>query len=186
MSNRPMPYSPDDAKRMLGTGQRGLTVILGEDIPPLRFDDGKTQSGKHVLTFDLNDPIKKLQYETAVKSAAFDRGEVVYIESPEELKKKAKKAEQEKTLNDVTKLIKTGVFSVAQLSKKHIDSLTEFADSIGAEYNYYNPKNKTMTLHKKATILSNVYEKLGIDVEEHEKSPPKNEKDLEQEKDKSP
>jgi len=160
MSAKTNVYPPGTFK-YLGTFQRGATIILGNGVPPLKFGDEKTTSKKHVLVFDMSDPVKREQYEAAVKSEAFKKGTIVYIESPEELKAKAKAKKQKETLESYRNMLKTGIFQLTEIRNKKMKALIAFADQIGAEYEFYNAKNKQIQPYRKEIILKNIYDLLG-------------------------
>lgn len=167
MSVKTNVYPPGTFK-YLGTFQRGLIVILGEDVPPLRFGDEKTTSKKHIISFDMNNPEKRKQFETAIKSAPYDRGEIVYIDSPEEMRAKAKAKKQKGTLDNYKKMLSTGIFQLTEIENKKMDPLKLFAEQIGAEYECYNWKNKQIQPLRKEIILKNIRELLGSKDEEVE------------------
>lgn len=168
MSEKTNMYPPG-TRKYLGTFQRGSIFILGNNIPPLRFGDGKTSSKKHVLSFDMNNKSQREQFEAALKSAPYKNGAIVYIESPEEMKRKTKAKKQKETLDNYREMLKTGIFEIKEIDEKKMEPLMAFADQIGAECRYFNKKNNMIQPHLKKIIVLNIKNLLGNTLIEQEK-----------------
>lgn len=158
---RPISY-PKGTIKFLGTGARGLQLILPGNLETLSFPD-LPGTDKFVKRFDMDNPVQRKQFEAAIESKPFIKGQIHYIESPEELQKKAKMIKQEETLKTIKASISSGIFLLSDLKVKSVEELIELADSIGAECEYVDPRLKILKHLRKEVVVKNIYDKLGIE-----------------------
>ena len=167
MSDRPITY-PKGTIKYLGTEARGANFVIGPDLPLLRFGDAPG-TNKRIRKFHMDKPEEKAMFEAVIESKPYKNGQIIYVESPEEIKAKAKKIKQGETLKTIKEALDTGIMSVTDMNRMESPDLLKLADSIGAECMYYNKASDKYQSLRKEVLIKNIRLLLGIAMNAKEK-----------------
>jgi hypothetical protein len=124
----------DSVYKTYGTEQRGMRLQLGEGLHVTFSDDLPSPYFAKIKVLDAegNADEKGEKLKKALeKTNAFQKGIVFYVPSPDELRNKALKAEQDRKVDEMRALMESGLM-VLNLETKNIEQLRDLAKSIGA------------------------------------------------------
>ena len=173
MSERPITY-PKGTIKYLGTEARGVMFKIAPELPLLRFGD-EAGTKKHIRKFNMDKDDERAMYEAVIKSKPFESGQIVHIDSPEELKAKAKAKEQSERLVGIKGALDTGVLTLTDMNKMTAPKLFDLADSIGAKCT-----DRLGKPYRKELLIRGIRIQLGIQKDDGE------EQENEQEQEESP
>ncbi len=147
--------------KYLGTEVRGGVFKIAPELPLLRFGS-KPGTKKRIRKFNMDKEDDRAMFEAVIESKPYNDGVIVYVDSPEETKAKAKKVKQAQKLEAIKEALDTGVLSVTDMNRMEAPDLHKLADSIGAECNYYDSVRDHYKPLRKEVLIKNIRVLLGI------------------------